>query len=310
VTFRGSESGGKVVKGGAAGALIADLYAMTVRIPRHRDNEPPVRRRARSATKRAVRTLAPAPADQRRVLLVFGCQRSGTTMLQQSLLDRSWRTTIIGEHDRRVVRADDAEHLRWDGIDAVSERLKSLPFELVIAKPLVESHHVCEVLAGFERARAIWMVRHYRAVARSNVGRFGTENGYRDLRILVSGGSANWRGLVTGDVRQVVARLLSSGLSPLDAAALFWWVRNRLYLDQDLAAENRVRVLRYEHLLEDPGGCLAALCEFVALPLPITAMRRGIRPVMRSTEPLRPDVEAMCGDLLAEVERAPALHPP
>jgi len=280
-----------------------------MKIRQRRDNEPLVRRRARSAIKRTVRTIAPAPVDQRRVLLVFGCQRSGTTMVQQSLLDRSWHTSIIGEHDRRVVRADDAERVRWDGIHVVSPRLMSLPFELVIAKPLVESHRVREILAGFDRARAIWMLRHYRAVARSNLRRFGTENGYRDLRMLLSGGSADWRAVVPGDVRELVGRLQSSGLSPLDAAALFWWVRNRLYLDQDLAAEDRIRVLRFEKVLEDPEGCLAALCEFVGLPLPITAMQRGIRPVMQSSEALRPDIEAMCRDLLAELERAPALHP-
>ncbi len=125
-----------------------------------RDNEPYVVRRARSAAKRAARTAVPAPADQRSALLVFGCQRSGTTMLQQSLLDRSWRCIILDEHDRRLVRAKDPERLRWDDAARVAARLRAMPFELVVAKPLVESHRVGELLDSCVPARAIWMLRH------------------------------------------------------------------------------------------------------------------------------------------------------
>ena len=74
--------------------------------PRGRDDERLLPRRARSTLKLVARSLRPAPADRRRLVLIFGCQRSGTTMLQQTLLDRSWRVFILEEHDRRLVGAD------------------------------------------------------------------------------------------------------------------------------------------------------------------------------------------------------------
>jgi hypothetical protein len=240
-------------------------------------------------------------------LLVFGCQRSGTTMLQQSLLDRSWRVIILEEHARRLVRSSDPERLRWDSLDRVSARMMALPFELVVAKPLVESHRVRELLDSFERARGIWMLRHYLGVARSNLRRFGTGNGYRDLRILAESGPADWRGAATEEVRERAAALLASGLSPLDAAAVFWWARNRLYVDQELWDDERIRVMRYEIMIEFPEECLEALNEFVGLPLPVSAMRRRIHPAVARQGELRPDVERLCAELLAELENVPDL---
>jgi len=228
-------------------------------------------------------------------------------MLQQSLLDRSWRVFILEENDRRLVRPNDPERLRWDSLDLVTARIMALPFELVVAKPLVESHRVRELLDSFQWARGIWMLRHYLVVARSNLRRFGTGNGYRDLRILVESGPADWRGATSEEVRERVAALLASRLSPLDAAAVFWWARNRLYMDQELWADDRLKVMRYEVMIEYPQKCLEALSEFVGLPLPLSAMQRRIRSAGVGHGELRPDVEWLCAELLAELESAPDL---
>jgi hypothetical protein len=249
----------------------------------------------------------PAPADQRQALLVFGCQRSGTTMLQQSLLASSWRVIILEEHDRRLVRASDQERLRWDSLDRVSARIMALPFELVVAKPLAESHRAQELLDSITRARGIWMLRHYRAVARSNLERFGVGNGFRDLRMLVDAGPANWRGTVTEEAREQVAKLLASALSPLDAAAVFWWARNQLYLDQGLSHDDRIRVMHYEALTENPSECLGALSEFVGLRLPLKTMEHQIHPIRRESARLRPDIEMLCADLLEKFQNVPNL---
>ena len=70
---------------------------------RRRDDERLLTRRARSTVKLVARSLYPGAGGRQRVVLIFGCQRSGTTMLQQTLLDRSWRIFILEEHDRRLV---------------------------------------------------------------------------------------------------------------------------------------------------------------------------------------------------------------
>lgn len=151
------------------------------------------------------------------------------------------------------------------------------------------------------------MLRHYHAVARSNLERFGVDNGFRDLQILVGTGPANWRGTVTEEVREHVAKLLASGMSPLDAAAVFWWTRNQLYLDQDLAHDDRIRVMRYEAMMEKAHECLEALSDFVGLRLPLAAMERQIRPIRQESGELRPDIEMLCCNLLEKFQNVPDL---
>ena len=94
----------------------------------YRDDEPLVRRRAMAVVKHAARSVVRAPGDQRRVVLIFGCQRSGTTMLQQTVLDRSWRVLIIEEHDRRVVGSHhEPGETAWQDYATVVQRLRRAP---------------------------------------------------------------------------------------------------------------------------------------------------------------------------------------
>jgi Sulfotransferase domain len=276
---------------------------------RRRDHQPLLLRRAKSVLKQKVRSLMPAPAAQRRALLVFGCQRSGTTMLQECLLDCSWRVIILDENDRRLVRPSDPERLRWDSLDLVSSRLMALPFELIVAKPLVESHRAKELLDSFDDAKGIWMLRHYLSVASSNLRRFGSDNGYRDLRLLVESRPGDWRGTVTEEVRNRVAALLASTLSPLDAAAVFWWARNQLYMDQQLWNDDRIKVMNYDALIKSPQEGLEALSEFVGMQLPLGAMERKIRTAAAAAAraELRSDVERLCSELLEKLESVPDL---
>ena len=105
-----------------------------------RDEEPLLRRRALGLVKRSARSIVRARPHERRAVLIFGCQRSGTTMLQQTFLDRSWRVLILEEHDRRLIRpGSGAEETSWQEYSTVLGRIRRLPFEVVAAKPLVES---------------------------------------------------------------------------------------------------------------------------------------------------------------------------
>ena len=266
-------------------------------------------RRGRAVLKRMARAVKPAPVDERRALLVVGCQRSGTTMLQQSLLDRSWRVVILEEHDRRLVRADDPDRIVWRPLQEVSLRMARLPFELVVVKPLVESHRTIEILDSLPKARAIWMLRHYLAVAKSDVARFGPENGIRNLSRLVAGNMCDWRAHCSTEVRERVAMLIDSGLSPLDAAAVFWWARNQLYFDQRLWEDNRVRVLRYESLIEAPSECLRGMSDFLGLSLPSRAMVNAIRQPGSLTGELHPSVVDLCITLQNRFSSVPELAP-
>ena len=274
-----------------------------------RDEEPLFRRRTLAIVKRSSRSIVRAPADERRVVLIFGCQRSGTTMLQQTFLDRSWRVLILEEHDRRLV-GPGPEETTWQEYSIVLERIRRLPFEVVAAKPLVESASATALMDAADPVKAIWMIRHYAEVARSNVSRFGMDNPYRDLQPIRSRDARDWRYRgVTEETWETVTALSDRRLTPLDAAALFWWTRNQLYFDQRLWADDRIRILRYERACNQPDEVIRSLSDHIAVALPPGSIAPRVRAQRFPPETGRLDaeVEALCRKLWDSFEGCPEL---
>lgn len=274
-----------------------------------RDQEPLLRRRQLALAKRLARSVVRARRDQRRVVLIFGCQRSGTTMLQQTFLDRSWRVFILEEHDRRLV-GPGREETTWQEYSAVLDRIRRLPFEVIAAKPLVESASATALMDAAGAVKAVWMLRDYRGVAQSNVNRFGTDNPYRDLEPIRSRDSQDWRYAgATEKTWETVTALLNRRLTPFDAAALFWWTRNQLYFDQRLQEDDRIRILRYERACSQPDEVIRSLSRHIGLALPVSPIASRVRDqsIPPETRTLDPDVERLCRNLWDSFEGCPEL---
>ena len=264
-----------------------------------RDDEPLFRRRALALAKRLARSVVRARPDERRVVLIFGCQRSGTTMLQQTFLDRSWRVLILEEHDRRLVGPGPGpEETTWQEYSTVLGRIRRLPFEVVAAKPLVESASATALMDAAGAVKAVWMLRHYPEVARSNVSRFGMDNPYQDLQPIRSRDALDWRYRgVTEETWETVTALLNRRLTPFDAAALFWWTRNQLYFDQRLWEDDRIRILRYERACNQPDEVIRSLSGYIGA---------GIAP--RLDSPAGKGAAIPSGDQRARSGRRPTLR--
>jgi hypothetical protein len=280
---------------------------------RHKDRyqESLFRRRTLALAKRLTRSIVRAPSNERRVVLIFGCQRSGTTMLQQTFLDRSWRVLILEEHDRRLVGPRPGpEETTWQEYSTVLGRIHRLPFEVVAAKPLVESASATELMDAAGTVKAVWMLRHYPEVARSNVSRFGMDNPYRDLQPIRSRDALDWRYRgVTEETWETVTALMNRRLTPFDAAALFWWTRNQLYFDQRLWEDDRIRILRYERTCNQPEEVIRSLSDHIGLALPLSSIAPRVRaqPSRPETREFDPDVDRLCRKLWESFKGCPEL---
>ena len=232
-------------------------------------------------------------------------------MVQQTFLDRSWRVLILEEHDRRLVGPGPGlEETTWQEYSTVLGRIRRLPFEVVAAKPLVESASATALMDAVGAVKALWMLRHYPEVARSNVSRFGMDNPYRDLEPIRSRDAQDWRYRgATEETCETVTDLLSRKLTPFDAAALFWWTRNQLYFDQRLWEDDRIRVLRYERACNQPGEVVRSLSGHIGVPLPLDSITSRVRaqPLHPKTRELDPDVEQLCRKLWDTFKRCPEL---
>jgi len=276
-----------------------------------RDGEPLLKRRALALVKHSARSIVRARPSERRLVLIFGCQRSGTTMLQQTFLDRSWRVFILEEHDRRLVgRRPGPEETAWQEYSTVLRRIRRLPFEVVAAKPLVESASATALMDAADPVTAVWMLRHYQEVARSNVARFGMDNPYRDLQPIRSRDALDWRYRgATEETRETVTALSNRDLTPFDAAALFWWTRNQLYFNQRLCEDDRIRILRYERACNQPDEVIGSLSDHIGVALPRRSITSRVRPQPSppKARALDPDVERLCRNLWDSFEGHPEL---
>jgi hypothetical protein len=230
-------------------------------------------------------------------------------MLQQTFLDRSWRVLILEEHDRRLV-GPGPEETTWQEYATVLGRIRRLPFEVVAAKPLVESASATPLMDAVGAVKAVWMLRHYPEVAQSSLSRFGMDNPYQDLQPIRSRDALDWRYRgATEETWETVTAFFNRRLTPFDAAALFWWTRNQLYFDQRLWEDERIRILRYERACNQPDEVIQSLSDHIGLALPLgsIAPRVRARPFPRETRELDPEVERLCRKLWDSFEGCPEL---
>lgn len=250
-----------------------------------------------------------------RIVFVFGCQRSGTTLMQR-IFDQDFNTKVYGEFDAKVYaeygeagRSGLGKHFRLKPLEEVKAVMDLNRARLIVAKPIVETQNALKLLAYFPGSKALFMYRNYAAVASSNLKRFGRMNGVNNLWPVVNGATPNWRSEgVPQEVRSIVAARFHEEMNPHDAAALFWFVRNRFFFDLGLDRHASVMPLRYEDLLRSPAEVIARVYRFVGAPCPPAGamLVRGASSGKGKDVKLSADVDRLCRDLLERLDRANA----
>ena len=254
--------------------------------------------------KRLAQSLATHGADQKKILFIMGCQRSGTTMMLR-ILERDMQSRVYGEFSELSLGPNRTLLKPLPEVKAIIDR-DSAPF--VVVKPLVETQRLPEFFQHFPNAKVLWMYRHYKDVASSNLKNFGENNGVDDLRPIAQGDPDNWRSSHASlEVQALAKQYFSEDMSPTDAAALFWCARNSLYFDMDLLHDPRVMISRYEDIVHDPRPQLRAIYRFAGRPFPEHIVEHDIQPSSVGKGKhvdLHPQIEEHCKAMLMRLDQA------
>ena len=238
------------------------------------------------------------PHQPRRVLFVVGCQRSGTSLLAH-IFRKDWN--VVSFDEISPLSSRDPEGLRWNSLPEVRERLLGCRAGMVVAKPLVETQRLSELLDAIPDSRAVWMYRGVDRVASSNLKFFGAKNGHADLAPVLAGDPANWRSEgTTPQQRETIRELAEAGLGDLDAAALFWWLRNSLFFQGRHQGDERVMVLDYDDLLADAESAMRRCYTWLEEPFPGGRIVADVLPPRASASipaKLSLPVRQLCADL-------------
>jgi hypothetical protein len=238
------------------------------------------------------------------LVIIHGCQRSGTSMLYW-IFEHDLRAKIYREASK--LSSDDAtERIRLNPLPAVQETVAKDRQPFIVIKPLVESQRAAELLNYFPDSKIIWLYRHYEDVASSNLKAFSRQQGIEDLRPIVLRQPHNWRSEnVSEETRQTIRHFFAEEMNPYDAAALFWYARNRLFFEQGLAHQPRVRLCRYEELVRAPVGVMRHLYAFIGLSYPGDHIVKAVHSHAVEKErrfQLSAAVELLCAEMLEQLD--------
>lgn len=172
---------------------------------------------------------------------------------------------------------------------------------LVVAKPLLDSQIASKILDSFDGSRGIWIFRDFRSVAISNLRRFGNGNGFEDLEPILRANVDDWRyEAISNATAQIIRSNVDRGISEIDAAALFWFVRNQSFFDQQLDDRNDILLCQYESLVSDADSEMRRIYKFVGAGYPGPKVVRHIHQAAVGRGAgirLDDEVEALCNDL-------------
>ncbi|MBU0719288.1 MAG: sulfotransferase, partial [Planctomycetes bacterium] len=201
--------------------------------------------------------------SESRVAFVFGCQRSGTNMTLR-VLARSMDVDYVEESDARAF-------VKCRIVDTATccALVDRSTARCVIFKPICDSHRALELYGQYANSRGIWIYRDYRDVANSAVEYWGDQS-LSYMRDLFEGGGdwgfAQWnREGVSEECLSVMREAAGSQLTVHEAAALFWYMRNRTFFEQQLDQNPRTLLTRYEDVVTEPAREFERMCTFLDL---------------------------------------------
>jgi hypothetical protein len=243
------------------------------------------------------------------VLFIMGCQRSGTSLIYW-LFERDLRTKIYREASRLSLK--DPKRLRLDPLHVVRKKLESVKVPLQVLKPLVESQNASRLLKQIPNSRILWMYRRYSDVIASNLRAFGEYNGFNDIKIMLDNSKRNWRSeKQTKEVIGLIKKYFHPSMNPNDAAALFWFARNKLLFSQNLVDNSKVMLCRYEDLGAAPNIVMKAVYRFLQIPYPGDRITRSVhaKSVGKGVKiRLSEEIEERCAVLLEQLDSIPKYY--
>lgn len=242
-----------------------------------------------------------------RCCLIFGCQRSGTSITHE----------VLGRSDRIHVYPElhlDAHFwpygqknldLRFRSTEEIDRLLAASNREVVVFKPLMESQYASELMER-QRAKGIWIYRNFLDVADSAVARWGdSQKKVIDKIVEDDWGSLGWRiERMSRDTIHQLKKIWSPDLSAHEGACLFWWTRNRLFLEQNLFDKQRLMVLKYESMVSDPVQEFGRVFQFLDVPFEPEYVH-GIHAssvAKKASLQIRGEIEELCRSCLQAIE--------
>lgn len=181
------------------------------------------------------------------VIWIFGCQRSGTTFLE-NIFRHDLDSVVFGEfsqltiHPKKTVLSD---------LNEVRKIIELKKARYSVIRPLFESDRALELLDIFQNSIGVWLFRDCPHVVDSMKRKWG-DRFFEISKQNESDAGGMWRLEQRVSLLQTQIRITPE-IDPVDEMyARYWLLRNQIPFDLSLVKDERVVFLSYDQLISDP----------------------------------------------------------
>lgn len=258
------------------------------------------------------------PCREARFIFVFGCQRSGTTLLKE-LIGLDSFVNDAGEYGAEWFHQapyGTPNYLRARPFDELRASLAAERSRWVLLKPLHDSQCIPEFLDAFPGTPAIFSYRHFDGAIHSHLSYYLTERSRRYgtlghdpfeyVRGILPDSPPTWKNEnQSAEVSAQLRELWPLAKTHAEAYALYWLSRNRHYFDRP-GVENRVALVGYNRLLAEPSATLKRLSRHLGHRIPPRNALILTAPKSKDEPPneLHPEIRRHCVALQERLEDA------
>jgi hypothetical protein len=242
------------------------------------------------------------PRGYKNIILILGCQRSGTTLIS-NIFSRIEYVRVFGEFSK--LTNQDKGKIRLNAYEDVTKKLDNCHAPLIVLKPLVESQNANRLLKKIPRSSILWIYRHYKDVALSDINKFRKNSGRGNILPFVNDEQGNWRNENSSEASsEIVKKIYKENLSSIELACLFWYLRNIMYFEQNLDKATNVTLWKYEEFVNTPTKLLNNLLNNLDLAEQHKDLTQHIysSSINLSSEiGIHPEIEKLCEDLYSKL---------
>ena len=196
-------------------------------------------------------------------IFIFGCQRSGTTLLER-MFRHDYSSAVFGEYSDLTI---DIDRTVWKPLPEVQHQFNICRASYVVARPLYESNRAREILEFFPRSVAVWLYRDYRAVVDS-MKRKWDDKFFEISRRVESNRDGEWSlQPMVDSIKEEASHLVENRVAIDDLYALYWLKRNEIFFKQKLECKEHVLCLSYSSLVTYPDKCVNLILQKAGLGL-------------------------------------------
>lgn len=189
-------------------------------------------------------------------LLIFGAQRSGTDMLINFFHNMPFSITYNQYHKKLFING----RIRTD-LASYDKLTKKYP--LFVIKSVSDSQNVIELL-HLVKGKAIWIYRDYYDTSVSAKNKW-IDAQRHIIRNIVKGypNINKWYsdGINQADFK-IIKQLYKNDISEVEAGILKWYLRNKLFFNQNLHLNPKVLLVKYEDLVMKPEQNFPQITKF------------------------------------------------